>query len=138
GDACHAVVPFLGQGMNAAFEDCTVLAGCLSRYADRRAAFIAYETLRREHVDVLADLCIANFLEMRDRVGSRLFVFRKKLGLVLHQMFPKWYIPLYVMVEFTRIPYADALRRARRQDWIVWGIVVLLLALVVLSVLLLR
>src|SRR5262249_55054216 len=29
GDACHAVVPFLGQGMNAAFEDCTVLYNCL-------------------------------------------------------------------------------------------------------------
>src|SRR5262249_18711177 len=28
GDACHAVVPFLGQGMNAAFEDCTVLSRC--------------------------------------------------------------------------------------------------------------
>jgi kynurenine 3-monooxygenase len=26
GDAAHAVVPFYGQGMNASFEDCTVLA----------------------------------------------------------------------------------------------------------------
>ncbi len=43
GDACHAVVPFLGQGMNAAFEDCTVLAECLARHTDRRAAFSAYE-----------------------------------------------------------------------------------------------
>ncbi|OLS26041.1 MAG: hypothetical protein HeimC2_16620, partial [Candidatus Heimdallarchaeota archaeon LC_2] len=25
GDASHAIVPFYGQGMNAAFEDCTVL-----------------------------------------------------------------------------------------------------------------
>jgi len=24
-DAAHAVVPFYGQGMNAAFEDCVVL-----------------------------------------------------------------------------------------------------------------
>jgi len=139
GDACHAVVPFLGQGMNAAFEDCTVLADCLARYADRRAALAAYESLRKKHLDVLADLCIDNFLEMRDRVGSRLFLFRKKLGLLLHRLFPKWYLPLYVMIEFTRIPYADALRRARRQDWIVRGIAaILLLALVMLSVFLLR
>jgi len=27
GDAAHAVVPFYGQGMNAAFEDCVVLDG---------------------------------------------------------------------------------------------------------------
>lgn len=139
GDACHAVVPFLGQGMNAAFEDCTVLAACLHSTEDRRAAFTAYEGMRKQHLDVLADLCIENFREMRDRVGSRLFVFRKKLGLLLHRLFPKWYIPLYVMIEFTRIPYADALRRAHRQDWIVRGIaVILLLALVLLGVLLLR
>jgi len=139
GDACHAVVPFLGQGMNAAFEDCTVLSECLARQADRRAAFAAYETLRKEHLDTLADLCIDNFLEMRDRVGSRLFVFRKKVSILLHRLFPRWYVPLYVMIEFTRIPYADALRRARRQDGAVRGIVVsLFIALVVLVVLLTR
>jgi kynurenine 3-monooxygenase len=139
GDACHAVVPFLGQGMNAAFEDCTVLTECLARYSDRRTALAAYEAMRTEHLDTLADLCIENFLEMRDRVGSRLFVFRKKFGLLLHRLFPKWYIPLYVMIEFTRIPYADAQRRARRQDWVVRGVtVVLLIAVVLAGILLLR
>ena len=29
GDAAHAIVPFYGQGMNAAFEDCVVLDRCL-------------------------------------------------------------------------------------------------------------
>ncbi len=138
GDACHAVVPFLGQGMNAAFEDCTVLVECIARHADRGAAFAAYEAARKKHVDTLADLCIDNFLEMRDRVGSRLFVWRKRLGILLHRLFPRWYVPLYVMIEFTRIPYADALRRARRQDWLVRGILVgLLAALVLLGVFLL-
>lgn len=138
GDACHAVVPFLGQGMNAAFEDCTVLAGCLHLTEDRWTAFTIYELMRKQHLDVLADLCIENFREMRDRVGSRLFIFRKRLGLLLHRLFPKWYIPLYVMIEFTRIPYADALRRARRQDWIVRVIaIILLFAVVILSLLLL-
>jgi kynurenine 3-monooxygenase len=139
GDACHAVVPFLGQGMNAAFEDCLVLADCLARRADRRDALAEYEALRKPHLDVLAELCIDNFLEMRDRVGSRLFVARKKFGLLLHRLFPRWYVPLYVMIEFTRIPYADAARRARRQDWIVRAIVAwLLIALVLVLVLLWR
>jgi kynurenine 3-monooxygenase len=139
GDACHAVVPFLGQGMNAAFEDCIILTDCLARYPDRRAALAAYESTRKHHLDILADLCIDNFLEMRDRVGSRVFVLRKKLGILLHRLFPRWYVPLYVMIEFTRIPYADALRRARRQDWVVRGIAtVLLVALVVAGILLLR
>jgi kynurenine 3-monooxygenase len=139
GDACHAVVPFLGQGMNAAFEDCTVLTDCLARHADRGDAFVAYEAARKQHVDTLADLCIDNFREMRDRVGSRLFVLRKKFGILLHRLFPKWYIPLYVMIEFTRIPYADALRRVRRQDWVVRGIIAcLLLGLIIVSVFMLR
>jgi kynurenine 3-monooxygenase len=137
GDACHAVVPFLGQGMNAAFEDCTVLIECLLSYGGRGLAFQAYEAERKPHVDTLADLCIDNFLEMRDRVGSRLFVLRKKFGLLLHRLLPRWYVPLYVMIEFTRIPYADALRRARRQDAIVRGVLLaLLVALIVLGFLL--
>lgn len=139
GDACHAVVPFLGQGMNAAFEDCSVLANCLARHADRWTALATYEALRKEHLDTLADLCIENFLEMRDRVGSRLFVLRKKFGLLLHRLFPKWYIPLYVMIEFTRIPYADALLSARRQNWVVRVVVTLLLIAFILGgILLLR
>lgn len=135
GDACHAVVPFLGQGMNAAFEDCTVLTECLHRHADRRTAFAAYEALRKPHLDTLADLCVENFREMRDRVGSRWFVLRKKLAIGLHRLLPRWYVPLYILIEFTRLPYADALRRARRQNRMVRGILLaLLLALVILCV----
>jgi len=132
GDACHAVVPFLGQGMNAAFEDCTVLNQCLAEQgSDLRRAFERYETLRKENLDTLADLCIENFLEMRDRVGSRFFVLRKKLAILLHRLFPRWYLPLYTMIEFTRIPYAEALRRARRQDRIVLGVGIAIVLMVV-------
>jgi kynurenine 3-monooxygenase len=125
GDACHAVVPFLGQGMNAAFEDCTVLNECLlDRGPDWEAAFRAYEIRRKENVDALADLCVANFLEMRDHVASRLFRLRKKFEMALHGLFPRWYVPLYTLVTFTRTPYAEALWRAKRQDRIVWTVVV--------------
>jgi kynurenine 3-monooxygenase len=120
GDACHAVVPFLGQGMNAAFEDCSVLTACLGRHPnDPAAAFREYEGKRKPHLDALAEMCIDNFVEMRDRVGSRLFVWKKRLSVLLHGLFPRWYLPLYTMVEFTRIPYADAVRRARKQDRVV-------------------
>ena len=42
----------------------------------------------------------------------------------LHQFFPNWYQPLYSMISFSRIPYADAVRRAARQDRIVRGVTV--------------
>jgi kynurenine 3-monooxygenase len=134
GDACHAVVPFLGQGMNAAFEDCTVLMQCLERRADRGQALAEYERLRKNHVDALADMCVENFVEMRDKVGWPVFRLRKKLQVILHALFPNWYVPLYTMIEFTRIPYAEARRRARRQDWIVrglLGVVVVGIALII-------
>jgi kynurenine 3-monooxygenase len=131
GDACHAVVPFLGQGMNAAFEDCTVLHRCLLEGKwDWQQAAARYEALRKQHTDVLADLCVENFIEMRDRVASPLFILGKRVAVLLHALFPRWYLPLYTMVEFTRVPYADAQWRARRQNRIValLGVVALALA----------
>ena len=48
GDACHAVVPFYGQGMNAAFEDCSTLASLIQKFPSRRTvAFAEYEAQRR-------------------------------------------------------------------------------------------
>jgi kynurenine 3-monooxygenase len=137
GDAGHAVVPFLGQGMNAAFEDCTVLYRCLVEDQWRwEKAFSRYESLRKLHTDALADLCIANFVEMRDLVASPWFLLRKKLAVLLHALFPRWYMPLYTMIEFTRIPYGDAVRRARAQAHVVGA--ALALALVATAVLLWR
>jgi kynurenine 3-monooxygenase len=134
GDACHAVVPFLGQGMNAAFEDCTVLCRCLLEDGWQwEKAFARYEALRRPHADALADLCVANFVEMRDKVGSPTFVLRKKLAVLLHALLPRWYLPLYTMIEFTRIPYADAVRRARVQARVVAAACVVLVALLLVA-----
>jgi kynurenine 3-monooxygenase len=131
GDACHAVVPFLGQGMNAAFEDCTLLSRCLYLYGPAwEKAFAAYQAHRKIHVDTLAVLCVDNFIEMRDRVGSRAFLLKKRWEVFLHKLFPKWYLPLYTLVTFTRTPYAAAKARARRQDRIVHGVLLLLGALV--------
>lgn len=117
GDAAHAVVPFYGQGANAAFEDCVVLDECIDRHApDWERILAEYDRLRRPHVDALADLALANFIEMRDKTASRAFRIYKATDRTLHRLLPRWYTPLYTMVSFTRIPYADAVRRARRQD----------------------
>jgi kynurenine 3-monooxygenase len=138
GDASHAVVPFLGQGMNAAFEDCTVLHQCLLEAKwDWESAFARYEALRKGNADALADLCIDNFVEMRDKVASPLFVLRKRLAVLLHALFPRWYLPLYTMIEFTRIPYADAVWRARAQNRAVAAVAAGLVALLAGAVLLL-
>jgi kynurenine 3-monooxygenase len=141
GDAAHAVVPFLGQGMNAAFEDCLLLYKWLGLFdgvvPNREAAFRSFEAQRKENVDTLAELCVDNFIEMRDRVSSRWFLLKKKLTNFLHKLFPRWYLPLYTLVSFTRTPYAEAVRRARRQNWLVAGGAGVLAALLVAVALLL-
>jgi len=122
GDAAHAVVPFYGQGMNAAFEDCVVLNECLQRYPENRErAFADYFECRKENADAIADLAIGNFIEMRDKTASRAFRAKKKLDHALEAVLPGIYLPLYTMVTFTRIPYAVAKHRARIQNAIVYG-----------------
>ena len=135
GDACHAVVPFYGQGANAAFEDCVVLDECIRQNApDWGAAFSAYDRRRRSHVNVLADLAIGNFIEMRDHVSSRLFLFKKSCEKALHRAFPSWFVPLYTMVTFSRVPYGEATAQARRQWTVVRRTLLLLALLLVLAV----
>jgi kynurenine 3-monooxygenase len=122
GDAAHAVVPFYGQGMNAAFEDCVVLDECLAQFPhDRQRAFAEYFVRRKPNADALADLAIENFVEMRDKTASRTFRAKKRLDHFLEAALRGFYLPLYTMVTFTRIPYAEAARRARVQDKIVYG-----------------
>lgn len=122
GDACHAVYPFFGQGMNSAFEDCSTLLACLDRHhGERRRAFDEYQGLRKHHTDILAVLSKENFDELNRRVLSPLFRAKKSLDLVLNRIMPRRWMPLYTMIAHTTIPYADALDRARRQDrWLLW------------------
>jgi kynurenine 3-monooxygenase len=135
GDAAHAVVPFYGQGMNAAFEDCVVLDECLARFPENReSAFADYFKRRKENTDALADLAVQNFIEMRDKTASKTFRAKKKLDYWLEAVLPGIYLPLYTMVTFTRMPYAQAARRARVQDAMVYGAIVV--ALIVLGALL--
>jgi kynurenine 3-monooxygenase len=139
GDAAHAVVPFYGQGMNAAFEDCIVLDECLDKFAnDRERAFAEYFKRRKENADALADLAIGNFIEMRDKTASGAFRAKKKLDHLLEAALPGAYLPLYTMVTFTRIPYAQAARRARLQDRILYTALgtFVLIAILALAVLL--
>lgn len=125
GDACHAVVPFFGQGMNAAFQDCAVLDECMRASPDDLSvAFSKYQHARKRDCDVLADLALQNYIEMRDHTASRWFRMRKRVERMLARRFPKSYLSLYEMVSFTTIPYSEAVGKARRQDRLVASVIV--------------
>ena len=136
GDAAHAVVPFYGQGMNAAFEDCVVLDECLAEFPNDRESAPSpnYFVRRKENADALADLAVHNFIEMRDKTASSIFRAKKKLDHALEGLLPGIYLPLYTMVTFTRIPYAKAATRARIQDRILYVVLILFLLSILASV----
>ena len=136
GDAAHAVVPFYGQGMNAAFEDCVVLDECLEEFPENRErAFAEYFRRRKQNIDALADLAIGNFIEMRDKTASKTFRAKKKLDHALEAALPGIYLPLYTMVTFTRMPYAKAAKRAQTQDALVYASLLLIAAIFVAAML---
>lgn len=117
GDAAHAIVPFFGQGMNAAFEDCTYLVQCIKEHGvDRAKIFNAYQDMRKENSDAIADLAQENFIEMRDLVADKRFQLKKKIEAIIHKKYPERFIPKYSMVTFHRIPYDIALKRGRIQE----------------------
>lgn len=117
GDSAHAIVPFFGQGMNAAFEDCTYLNQCIEEYrTDWKKIFDEYQNLRKENSDAIADLAQENFIEMRDLVADERFQFKKKIESELFKKYPDRFIPKYSMVTFHRIPYYVALNRGRIQE----------------------
>jgi kynurenine 3-monooxygenase len=127
GDAAHAIVPFFGQGMNCAFEDCTNLNEAISRMSKRtgtlvfstgtwRELFREYERMRKVDTDAIADLAVENFVEMRDHVARPDFQLRKKVERLLEQRFPERFVPKYSMVTFRRLPYSVAMARGKIQD----------------------
>src|ERR1700680_1552774 len=117
GDAAHAIVPFFGQGMNCAFEDCTCLLELLDRNGpDWPGVFSEDERSRKATAGAIADLALENFVEMRDRVADPRFLFKKKVELALEAKYPRLFVPKYAMVTFHRVPYSVALSRGRIQD----------------------
>ena len=116
GDAAHAMVPFHGQGMNCALEDCVSLARHIDEAPDLAAAFTAYENERRPNAEAIQLMALENYREMRDRVDDADYLLQRELELRLQQRHPERFVPRYAMVTFMRIPYAVALERARVQN----------------------
>lgn len=117
GDACHAVVPFFGQGMNCSFEDCVVLDEKMEQFGmDWNKVFPAYFESRKTNADAIADMALENFIEMRDKVADPKFLLRKQVEHILEEKFPEKFTGRYVMVSFTNIPYREAFNRGLIQD----------------------
>jgi kynurenine 3-monooxygenase len=108
GDACHAILPSYGQGANAGFEDCQLLARCIQQHLDNwQDAFKAYETARKPDMDAIAHLCVEHFTVLHDAVGNAEFQERNKLERQLQILYPD-YAPIYYNIAFTDMSYRKA------------------------------
>lgn len=117
GDAAHAIVPFYGQGMNAGFEDCTIMAGLIDDHKGDWATILkTYDSMRRPNGNAVAELALKNFVEMRDQVADAEFLMRKKIEKELVRRYPDKFISVYEMVSFTHIPYSTAQSCIKGQD----------------------
>ncbi|MCL7713967.1 FAD-dependent oxidoreductase [Stenotrophomonas mori] len=116
GDAAHAMVPFHGQGMNCAFEDCVALADLLEAHPDTAEAFAAFEAERKPNAAAIQQMALDNYLEMRDHVADPGFLLQRELERELQRRWPTRFVPHYTMVTFLDTPYAVALERTRQQQ----------------------
>jgi salicylate hydroxylase len=55
GDACHPMLPYLGQGANMAIEDGLMLARCLEAYDDVEVALSHYEQVRAPRTSTIVN-----------------------------------------------------------------------------------
>ncbi len=116
GDACHAIVPFYGHGMNAGFEDITVLSQLMNKYGDDwETIFKEYQESRKPNTDAIAELSYRNFMEMSSDTADAGFLLRKKIEKWFSEKHPELWLPLYSRVTFSYRPYSEALAIGDRQ-----------------------
>ncbi|PZR02975.1 MAG: kynurenine 3-monooxygenase, partial [Flavobacterium psychrophilum] len=110
GDAAHAIVPFYGHGMNAGFEDITILSQLMEQYGDDwKTIFQEYQKSRKPNADAIAELSYRNFMEMRSKTADAKFLLQKKIEKHFSEKYPDKWLPLYSRVTFSFRPYAEAL-----------------------------
>ncbi len=111
GDSAHAIVPFYGQGMNAGFEDISVLDTIIEEHNGEnwQEIFESFQKSRKPNTDAIAELSYRNFIEMSSKTANPKFILRKKIEKHFSDKYPDKWIPLYTRVTFSNRPYAEAL-----------------------------
>ncbi len=117
GDSAHAIVPFYGQGMNAGFEDISVLDEIIGSNGDSnwQHIFEMYQKSRKPNADAIAELSYRNFIEMSSKTADPDFILRKKIEKLFSEKHPNKWLPLYSRVTFSHGPYAEALKTGDQQ-----------------------
>jgi len=121
GDACHAVSPFLGQGMNAALQDSLTLFNCITKFPhDREQAFKEYQNIRLPEARALGFLSQKHLETLKTNLESPIELAKVRSDLFLNRLYPKYWKPFYTLVAHTTQPYQSAISRSRFQKRMGW------------------
>jgi kynurenine 3-monooxygenase len=120
GDAAHGVIPFYGQGVCAALDDCLQIITLLKKHKNNwEKAFVEYEGQRKQDTDTLSFLAKENFIELRDRSRSLFYILKDKTDTALNRLFPNTWLPsLYILIAHGTLNYDTAYRLHKRQQFI--------------------
>lgn len=124
GDSAHAVLPFLGQGMNAGFEDVNLFVSMLEKHKKEnltekkslKTLFESFFQSRFNNACALSQMSEDNYNEMRNEVEKDFFLLKKQVDFLLEKQFPEKYQSIYRLLAFSHTPYQDIYRRQKVQN----------------------
>ncbi len=122
GDAAHAIVPFYGQGMNCAFEDCVFLDDLIDTYYQKNDADSwlkvceKFNDFRPKEANAIADLALENFYEMRDGTAEPAFLRKRELENILENKYNEYHSKYSLVTFHPEVPYSEAHQRGNFQD----------------------
>lgn len=108
GDSCHAMAPFMGQGMNTAFEDVRILSECLENAGGNwTRGFAQYAERRQEEGDAIAEISLEHYRTM-SRLPNATRDAEDALVHRLTHLIPERFVPLYEQCAFGEQSFSAA------------------------------
>lgn len=120
GDAAHGCLPHFGQGANAGFEDCKMIADLAGKSGTTWAEIIGtFENNRRPDTDMLGELCFEHARQLHYWADNESSGVYQKLERYFHRLCPTRIIPLYTMMSFSLLSYTAVKKRHEIQKQLI-------------------
>jgi kynurenine 3-monooxygenase len=111
GDAAHGILPFFGQGMNCAFEDCSILNKKLDELQDDWEKVLPqFSEERKKDTDAIAQMSYDQYLEACQEFTLENFAMQNQIEKMLLQRYAADFMTKFQLITFSRQPYSYILK----------------------------